>query len=51
MSQESSGNVIADRRFEMAQYLAERGEIVEAIELLEQTLDLVPDWVVLHFRF
>lgn len=50
MSQESSGNVIADRRFEMAQYLAERGEIVEAIELLEQTLDLVPDWVVLHFR-
>lgn len=50
MSQESSGNIIADRRFEMAHHLAERGEIPEAIELLEQTLDLTPDWAVLHFR-
>ncbi|MCB1559471.1 MAG: methyltransferase domain-containing protein [Alphaproteobacteria bacterium] len=50
MSQETSGHVIADRRFEMAQHLASRGELLEATELLEQTVELVPEWAVLHFR-
>lgn len=50
MSQETSGNDIADRRFEMAAQLYSRGETEAAIELLQQTLDIVPEWLALHFR-
>lgn len=40
----SSGNVIADRRAEYARMLAEGGEHGAAIELMEQALDVAPDW-------
>jgi predicted TPR repeat methyltransferase len=50
MSQESSGNDIADRRFEMAVQLYARGEMDAAIDILEQTLEIAPQWLALHFR-
>jgi len=40
----SSGNVIADRRAEYARMLAETGEHGAAIELMEQALEIAPDW-------
>lgn len=43
-SQLSSGDVIADRRADYARMLAESGEPASAAELMEQALELVPDW-------
>jgi len=40
----SSGDVIADRRAGYAKLLAEGGDLVAACELMEQALELVPDW-------
>lgn len=39
---QSSGDLLADRRFEMARRLRARGDCGAAIELLEQTLERVP---------
>jgi predicted TPR repeat methyltransferase len=38
----SSGNLLADRRFEFAQALAERGELAAAADLMAQTVALSP---------
>lgn len=43
-TQFSSGDVIADRRADYARMLAESGEHEAAVELMEQALELVPDW-------
>lgn len=43
-TQFSSGDVIADRRADYARMLAENGEHEAAVELMEQALELVPDW-------
>lgn len=43
-TQFSSGDVIADRRADYARMLAEHGEHEAAVELMEQALELVPDW-------
>lgn len=43
-NQFSSGDVIADRRADYARMLAENGEHEAAVELMEQALELVPDW-------
>jgi len=40
----SSGDLVADRRLEMARDYAAAGEPVAAAELMEQALELVPDW-------
>jgi predicted TPR repeat methyltransferase len=40
----SSGDVIADRRADYARQLAEAGEHAAAAELIEQALELVPEW-------
>ena len=40
----SSGDVIADRRADYARMLAEQGEYAAAAELIEQALELAPDW-------
>lgn len=41
----SSSNLLADRRMEFARAFHARGETGAAIEILEQALDLAPDWV------
>ena len=43
-TQFSSGDVIADRRADYARMLAENGEHEAAVELMEQALELAPDW-------
>ena len=40
----SSGDVIADRRADYARMLAEQGDLTAAAELIEQALELAPDW-------
>ncbi len=40
----SSGDVIADRRASYAKMLAEGGDHLAAADLMNQALDLVPDW-------
>lgn len=40
----SSGDVIADRRADYARMLAEGGDHEAAAELMEQALELAPDW-------
>ena len=40
----SSGDVIADRRAEYAKMLAEGGDLPAAADLMQQALELVPDW-------
>ena len=40
----SSGDVIADRRADYARMLAEGGDYRAAVELMNQALDLAPDW-------
>jgi predicted TPR repeat methyltransferase len=40
----SSGDVIADRRADYARMLADSGEHVAAAELMEQALEIAPDW-------
>jgi predicted TPR repeat methyltransferase len=41
----SSGDVIADRRADYARMLAENGDFAAAAELMEQALEIVPDWI------
>jgi len=41
----TSGNLLADRRLEMARALHERGDAAAAVELLEQAMELAPEWV------
>ncbi|MBB4567392.1 methyltransferase domain-containing protein [Rhizobium leucaenae] len=43
-SELSSGDVIADRRADYAKMLAESGEPASAAELMEQALELTPNW-------
>lgn len=40
----SSGDVIADRRADYARLLAEGGDFIAASELMEQALELAPEW-------
>jgi predicted TPR repeat methyltransferase len=40
----SSGDVIADRRADYARMLAETGDVAAAAELMEQALELAPEW-------
>ncbi|MBB4123159.1 class I SAM-dependent DNA methyltransferase [Martelella radicis] len=40
----SSGDLIADRRADYARMLDEAGEFAAAADLMEQALDLAPDW-------
>jgi predicted TPR repeat methyltransferase len=40
----SSGNLVADRRYTYAMDLAAAGEHAAAADLIEQALELVPDW-------
>jgi predicted TPR repeat methyltransferase len=40
----SSGNLIADRRFEWARDCKAKGDLAEAADLLMQTLELAPDY-------
>jgi len=40
----SSGDVIADRRADYARMLAEGGDLVAAAELMDQALEIAPDW-------
>lgn len=40
----SSGDVIADRRADYARMLAEQGDHAAAAELMEQALELAPEW-------
>jgi len=41
---QSSGDLIADRRVGYAKLLAEGGDFAAAADLMEQALDLVPEW-------
>jgi predicted TPR repeat methyltransferase len=45
----SSGDVIADRRFEWARDLAGQGDLAAAADLLEQTLELAPGYAAAWF--
>ena len=40
----TSGNSTADRRTDMAMQLRARGDVEAAIDLMQQTLELVPNW-------
>lgn len=50
-NQFSSGDVIADRRADYARMLAENGDYPAAAELMEQALELAPQWTAGWFRF
>jgi predicted TPR repeat methyltransferase len=45
----SSGDVIADRRFEWARDLADQGDLAAAADLLTQVLELVPRYAAAWF--
>ena len=45
----TSGDPRADRRVEVALALARDDDAVGALWVLEQTLELAPDWPDLHF--
>lgn len=49
-TQFSSGDAIADRRADYARMLDEGGDPAAAAELMEQALDLAPDWAAGHLR-
>lgn len=49
-TQFSSGDAIADRRADYARMLSEGGDAAAAAELMEQALDLAPDWAAGHLR-
>ncbi|CDZ64208.1 class I SAM-dependent DNA methyltransferase [Neorhizobium galegae] len=49
-SQFSSGDATADRRADYARMLAEGGDFAAAAELIEQALELTPDWAAGWFR-
>src|SRR5260221_9330750 len=44
VQQASSGDLLADRRYAYAQALAAEGDHAAAVDLIRQTLDLVPNW-------
>lgn len=46
----SSGSVLMDRRFEYARDLASAGDHTAAIDLLEQSIDITPEWPVLPYH-
>lgn len=46
----SSGSVLMDRRFEYARDLASAGDHTAAIDLLEQSRDIAPEWPVLPYH-
>ena len=46
----SSGNLLADRRYELALRLAEAGDYKASIDLLLQCLDLAPEWPPIFFH-
>lgn len=46
----SSGDLIADRRADYALALAGSGDLPAAIDLMQQALELVPDWAAGWFR-
>lgn len=46
----SSGDAIADRRADYARMLAESGDVVAAVELMEQALELSGTWAAGWFR-
>lgn len=46
----SSGNLLADRRYDMALQLADEGDFTAASDLLRQGLEITPDWPPLHFH-
>ena len=45
----SSGNLFADRRYEYARAAAKDGDDAAAADLLEQALELAPDWAAAWF--
>jgi len=45
----SSGNLIADRRFEWARDLEAKGDLASAADLLVQALELAPDYAAAWF--
>jgi predicted TPR repeat methyltransferase len=45
----SSGDLLADRRLETARAYAAGGDVVAAVELAEQALELAPTWIAGHF--
>ena len=47
----SSGDLLADRRADYARMFAESGAFAEAAEVMEQALELAPDWAAGWFRF
>lgn len=46
----TSGQAVVDKRFEYAVQWAERGEYEAALDLLNQCLELTPDWPALYFQ-
>ncbi len=50
MALETSGNILADRRLDMARQLAARGAHEEAADLLAQAAELTPGWPLPLFR-
>ncbi len=46
----SSGNLVADKRAEYARMLGESGDFQAAAELMQQALQLVPDWTAGWFQ-
>lgn len=49
MSFRSSGDLIADRRFEYGQVFFREGDYAAAIDLFEQAIDRAPNWPGAHF--
>ncbi len=45
----SSGDLIADRRYEMARAYRQGGDMISALDLLEQTVERVPDFAAAWF--
>jgi predicted TPR repeat methyltransferase len=45
----TSGNLIADRRYEYAQSLLAENDFATALDLLQQTTELIPNWAPLWF--
>ncbi|MBL8628799.1 MAG: methyltransferase domain-containing protein [Rhodospirillaceae bacterium] len=46
---DTSGNALADKRFELAQMFIERRDLEAAADLMRQALDLAPDWAECQF--
>jgi predicted TPR repeat methyltransferase len=46
----SSGNLLADRRFEYGSQMAQRGDAAGAADLFRQALEIEPGWPPLHFH-